>query len=41
MSDKLKIHTRLRNLPSQCPVLVTMHDVLLDKIANCVGLLHG
>jgi hypothetical protein len=30
----------LRNRPSQCPVLVTIHDILENKIANCIGLLH-
>jgi len=36
----LKIHTLLHNLPGQCPVLVTIHDVLENKIANGIGLLH-
>ena len=37
---KLKIHTLLHNLPGQCPMLVTIHDVLEKKNANAIGLLH-
>jgi hypothetical protein len=32
----LKIHTLLRNRPSQCPLLVITHDVLEKSIANGV-----
>ena len=36
----LKIHTLLRNRPSQCPVLVTICDGLDNKFASGIGLPH-